>query len=49
MTSLANKLKPSQLPTHTDQEGGVVWTKVQVGTQLYVTANLYIQKADPAY
>ena len=41
--------RSSQLPTLHDSEGDVVWNKVHVGKQIYITANLYIQKQDPQY
>ena len=49
MTMVRKSYRSSQLPTLHDQEGDVVWTKVQVGKQIYITANLYIQKQDPHY
>ena len=49
MTLVKKTYKSSQLKSNPETEGDVVWTKVKVGKQNYITANLYLQKADPGY
>ena len=42
MTLVKLKWKASQLPTH-EPEGDVCWTKVDVGNEQYVSANVYLR------